>query len=62
MQWVLLILICLFGGAWLLNLVLGKEAAADAVDADPVRGIAGIVLFAVVFFLGLLVLGWLGGN
>ena len=49
----LLKLTCLFGGAWLFNLVLGKEAAAEAVDANPVRGCAGIVFFSVVFFLGL---------
>ena len=63
MQWLILIVVCLLGGWWLFSMLLGgTDEAQQAVNASPSRGCAGIVFFAIIVFIGLVVLGLLIGN
>jgi hypothetical protein len=63
MQWLFLIVVCLLGGWWLFSALLGGgDQASQAVKASPARGCTGIVVFAVLVFLGLALLGLLVGD
>lgn len=62
MEWLILIPVCLLGGWWLFSTLLGGEEAKQAVSANPARGGAGIVFFAIIVFIGLLILGLLVGG
>lgn len=62
MEWLIIIPVCLLGGWWLFSTLLGNTEAKQAINASPARGCAGIAFFAIIVFVGLLVLGLLTGG
>jgi len=63
MEWLIIIPVCLLGGWWLFSMLLGgTDEAKQAVNASPARGCTGIVVFAIIVFIGLVILGLLTGG
>lgn len=63
MEWLIIIPVCLLGGWWLFAMLLGGTGeASNAVKASPARGCAGIVFFAIIALVGLIILGLLTGG
>jgi hypothetical protein len=63
MEWLIIVPVCLLGGWWLFTKCFQSgDEAIQAVQANPGRGFAGIVLLAVIFFVGLLIIGLLAGG
>lgn len=63
MQWLGLMLVCLLGGWWLYSMLAGDgDQAADAARQDPGRALSGVVFFSIIVFVGLTLLGLLGGG
>ena len=63
MEWLIIIPICLLGG-WILFSMLagGTDEAKESVSAKPSRAVTGIVVLAIVVFIGFLIIGLLTGG
>jgi cytochrome c-type biogenesis protein CcmH/NrfG len=60
MQWIIVIVACVVLGGWMFRTMLGgREMAAQARQANPGRYVVGLVIFVIIAFLGLLLLGTL---
>ena len=63
MEAIILIVVCFLGGWWLFsNFLGGAEQATAAVKGSPVRGLSGIVVLAIIVFIGLVLLGLMSGG
>lgn len=63
MEFLILIPVFVLGGWWLYSMLLGgPDEAKRAFQADPGRGIIGIVFMGFIVLLGLFILGSIGGK
>ncbi len=62
MQWLIVIFFCLLGGFWLFKILLGSSDLEVGMKQAPGRTLFTVVIFAVVVFVVLLVLGSLAGR
>jgi hypothetical protein len=63
MGWVIVIVFCLVAAGWMMKVINGgHEGVQRAAKEDPGRYFVGLIVFAVIAFVILLVIGTLTGR